>query len=112
MMLKKYRWSSTYEADEQELLRQAQFQKYESERWEAEPAEEFHAHYHSKDKKLWCVDGSIEFWIKGERVVLQAGDALDLPAETVHSALAGMAGCACYESPRLLDNPTIEYEKS
>ncbi len=42
---------------------------------------------HALDRKLWCAEGSIIFTVDGKKISLQAGDALDIPAYIVHSAL-------------------------
>ncbi len=106
MQLKKYRWSKTYEAGEAELEALLQDKQLDAERWEAEGDEVFEPHKHPLDKKLWCSEGSITFTTGTGSFALQAGDALDLPANTVHSAVAGFMGCVCYEFPRIASNPT------
>ena len=101
MELKKYRWSKTYEAAEVDLGELLASKNIDAERWIASEDEVFNEHVHAKDKKLWCAEGSITFTVNGnQKIVLQAGDALDLPANTMHSAVAGFAGCVCYESPK------------
>lgn len=107
MELKKYRWAKTYEAGEAELIGLLEAKHIDAERWEADMGEEFEAHVHAKDKKLWCADGSITFTIGDKTIPLQAGDALDLPALTMHSALAGFMGCVCFEYPKIDDNPML-----
>lgn len=108
MQVSKYRWAKTYEAGEHELEGYLGDHKIDAERWEAVPGEVFEPHIHPKDKKLWCAEGSIVFEIDGnKKIPLQVGDALDLPANTMHSAVAGFMGCVCYEFPRIADNPTI-----
>jgi quercetin dioxygenase-like cupin family protein len=98
MQLRKYRWSPVYEAAEETLSKQLQAKKIQTERWTAEPGQLFAAHAHTFDKRLWCAEGSIVLTIGDKTVSLQAGDALELPANTIHSAVAGMNGCACYEA--------------
>ena len=105
MQLKKYRWSKTYEAGEAELEALLQDKNIEAERWEAEGDQEFSAQSNTKDKKLWCSEGSITFSTGVGSFALQAGDALDLPASTVYSAVAGFMGCVCYEFPTIANNP-------
>jgi len=108
MKLRKYRWSRDYESAEEELVRMLAHKNITAERWIAEEYEVFSPHKHPLDKQLWCVEGSIEFIIAGKPIWLQAGDAFDLPAGTVHEAKAGFSGVVCYESPILSANPTIE----
>lgn len=105
MELRKYRWAKTYEAGEAELEAFLAGQDIDAERWDADLSEVFDPHTHPKDKKLWCAEGSITFTIAGKSIALQAGDVLLLPANTVHSAIAGFMGCVCYEFPHIKDNP-------
>ncbi len=107
MQLKKYRWSRDYESAEEELLQMFAAKKIVSERWTSEGDEELKPRIHALDRRLWCAEGSIIFTIDGKKISLQAGDALDIPAYTVHSALGGFSGCAIYESPVINDNPAI-----
>ncbi len=108
MDLLKYRWSKTYEAGEAELINLLESQKINAERWDADMSEVFEPHIHPKDKKLWCSEGSISFTIDGNKnIALQAGDALNLPANTMHSAVAGFMGCVCYEYSNIADNPSL-----
>lgn len=107
MELKKYRWSKTYEAGESELLTLFAEKNIAADRWEADMSEVFEPHVHAKDKKLWCSEGSITFTINNKSIALQAGDALDLPAYSMHSAVAGFMGCVCFEFPKINDNPAL-----
>jgi quercetin dioxygenase-like cupin family protein len=107
MILRKYRWSKHYESAEEELIELLIGKKIDAERWTAEEYEEFKAHKHPLDKQLWCAEGSISFIIGGKEISMQTGDALELPAGTVHQAKAGFSGCVCYEYPRISDNPMI-----
>ena len=108
MELRKYRWSKTYEAAEVDLGKLLESRGIDAERWTAEGDEEFTPHMHPLDKRLWCAEGSITLTINGNKnMALQAGDALDIPAYTVHQAVAGFAGCVCYESPQIAKNKTL-----
>jgi quercetin dioxygenase-like cupin family protein len=98
MQLRKYRWSPVYEAAEETLVKLLQAKKLKTERWTAEPGQLFAAHAHDYDNRLWCAEGSIILTVGEQQISLQAGDALELPANTIHSAVAGMNGCACYEA--------------
>lgn len=107
MQLKKYRWSRDYESAEEELLMMFSLKNIISERWTAEGDEVLAPRLHALDRKLWCAEGSITLTVDSKKISLQAGDALDIPAYTVHSALGGFSGCAIYESPVTKDNPAI-----
>lgn len=98
MQLRKYRWSKHYESAEEELHGQLTAKRITAERWDAEPGHTFTEHSHTYDKQLWCAEGSIVFAIGSKQISLQAGDALDLPADTLHSAVAGINGVVCYEA--------------
>lgn len=60
------------------------------------------AHSHSYHKVLYCARGSIRFVLEGtgEAIDLSAGDRLDLPPATLHSALVGPEGVTCAEAAR------------
>ena len=99
MELKKYRWAKTYEAGESELVTFLESRGIEAERWAGEENEAYATHVYDYDKRLWCADGSIAFLVNGTtRFALQAGDGLSIPANTTHEAVAGFAGCVCFES--------------
>jgi quercetin dioxygenase-like cupin family protein len=70
--------------------------------WSNGPGDRYAAHSHGYEKVLYCVDGSITFVLDGkdERLELQAGDRMVLPAGTVHSAVVGDGGCTCIEGRR------------
>ena len=59
----------------------------------------YSAHTHSYDKVIYVVRGSITFGLPelGQKLTLQAGDRLDLPAGTVHDAAVGAQGVVCLE---------------
>lgn len=69
-------------------------------RWGNGPGDTYAAHSHDYDKVLVATEGSITFHV-GERnsdVLLEAGERLELPAGTVHSATVGSAGVTCLEA--------------
>ena len=49
---------------------------------------------------LFCLAGSIVFHTDDGDVDLAAGDRLDLPGGTAHSATVGPTGCKCIEASR------------
>lgn len=107
MQLRKYRWSRHYESAEEELQNWLKGRGIDAERWTAEAGEDFASHRHPRDKQLWCAEGSIIFNVDGQEFSLQPGDGLDLPADTVHSAITGLTGVVCYEAPGRADNPSL-----
>jgi quercetin dioxygenase-like cupin family protein len=109
MELRKHRWSKTYEAAEVDLGELLESKGIEAERWTAEGDQEFELHMHPLDKRLWCAEGSIMLTINStQKIAMQAGDALTIPAYMPHSAVAGFAGCVCYESPLMAQNESIK----
>jgi uncharacterized protein YjlB len=68
--------------------------------WGNGPGDVYGAHAHGYDKVLVCAAGSIVFGLprRGERVALDVGDRLDLPAGTEHDAVVGPDGVTCLEA--------------
>jgi len=99
MQVRKYRWSKHYESAEEELVNLLAAKHIDAERWTADEMEIFDPHVHPEDHQLWCAEGSIVFTIGNQRISIQPGDALDIPANTFHEAVAGISGCVCYEYP-------------
>lgn len=62
--------------------------------WSNGPGDHYSAHSHAYNKVLFCAEGSITFRVDPEGLdyVLQAGDRLDIPRGTVHSAVVGSKG--------------------
>lgn len=57
-------------------------------------------HEHPYHKVLYCLEGSITFHTGDGDTELNAGDRLDLPPRTRHSATVGPAGVTCLEAAR------------
>jgi quercetin dioxygenase-like cupin family protein len=70
--------------------------------WSNGPGNRYSPHSHSYEKVLYCVDGSITFFLEaeGRNLELTAGDRMVLAAGTVHSAIVGQSGCTCIEGRR------------
>lgn len=70
--------------------------------WANGPYAHYSLHSHPYHKVLYAVRGSITFVTYPDRAAyrLQAGDRLDLPAGTEHSADVGPEGVECIEAPR------------
>lgn len=88
--------------DEQEsrLHDQLAREGLQSTRWSNGPHAIYGEHTHPYGKVLVVVTGSITFTIAGGKrvVTMQAGDRLELPPETPHSAVVGPDGVACLEA--------------
>lgn len=68
--------------------------------WGNAPGDRYGAHSHDYHKVLFCLDGSITFQLVDGDVELSAGDRLDLPPGTEHSATVGPDGVECIEASR------------
>lgn len=68
--------------------------------WGNGPGDVYAEHRHAYDKVLVAVDGSITFHLRelGRDVDLQAGERLELPADTLHGATVGPRGVTCLEA--------------
>jgi mannose-6-phosphate isomerase class I len=97
MQLKKYRWSRDYESAEEELHRFLDAKQFKAERWAATEHQVFPQTSQVVGIKLWCAEGSIFYSVGGQRFSLQPGDALDIPANELYEAVAGISGCVCYQ---------------
>jgi quercetin dioxygenase-like cupin family protein len=68
--------------------------------WGNDPGDRYGEHSHDYDKVLVATAGSITFHLPelGREVELHAGERLDLPARTRHSATVGPEGVTCLEA--------------
>ena len=68
--------------------------------WGNGPFDHYQEHRHGYDKVLVAAAGSVTFHLPelGRDVVLEAGDRLDLPANTLHGADVGGHGVTCLEA--------------
>lgn len=97
MDLKKFRWSRVYESSEEELQDYLQSKGFESERWTADEFHDFGGQVFDTDTTIFCAEGGLVFEIDKQKISLQPGDALRIPANYAFAATAGMTGCVCYE---------------
>ena len=70
--------------------------------WSNGPHDVYRAHSHDYDKVIYVVRGSIAFGLPApdRRIVLKAGDRLELPGGTLHDAMVGPDGVVCLEGHR------------
>lgn len=70
--------------------------------WSNAPGDVYGAHSHGYHKVIYVVEGSITFGLpdREEKVPLQAGDRMDLPAGIRHDAVVGPNGVVCLEAHR------------
>ena len=70
--------------------------------WSNGPGDVYAAHSHSYHKVIYVVRGTITFGLpdSGNKVILNRGDRLELPAGITHNAVVGHEGVACLEAHR------------
>ena len=69
--------------------------------WSNAPNDRYASHSHPYHKVLYCARGSIRFDLSGgDGIELSAGDRLDIPPNTPHSARVGPEGVSCVEAAR------------
>ena len=70
--------------------------------WSNGPGDVYAAHSHSYHKVIYVVRGTITFGLpdSGDKVILNRGDRLELPAGITHNAVVGHEGVACLEAHR------------
>jgi quercetin dioxygenase-like cupin family protein len=68
--------------------------------WSNGSGDVYAAHVHPYHKVIYVLQGSIIFGLpdKNEKIRLNAGDRLDLPADTRHDAVVGEQGVVCLEA--------------
>jgi quercetin dioxygenase-like cupin family protein len=96
------RWSGDRPPEARELLAAMRAEGLEPYRWDNDPHFVYAPHQHTYHKELYCLRGSIRFNLtrEGESIELRAGDRLDLPPHTEHSAIVGPDSVACLEAQR------------
>lgn len=72
----------------------------EAHTWSNTPGYVYGEHEHDYHKVLFCVEGAIVFHTPEGDISLTAGDRLDLPPATPHSATVGDSGVTCMEAAR------------
>jgi len=98
MQLRKYRWSRHYESAEEELFDFLKVRNIQAERQDIEAGDSIAPRAHDRDVQIFCAEGSVSLRAGGKVFSLQPGDSLDLPANTIYEATAGMTGVVYYES--------------
>jgi len=70
--------------------------------WSNGPGDTYAEHTHAYTKVLYCVEGAIDFLLRDGVLHLSAGERMEQPAGTPHSAQVGPAGCLCIEGAALM----------
>ena len=93
-------WADPTPPTESTLMRLCAEQGLSPYPWSNGPHDVYPAHKHSYDKVIYVVHGSITFGLPelGKQINMQAGDRLDLPANTTHDAVVGPQGVVCLEA--------------
>jgi hypothetical protein len=96
------RWGHSQPPSEETLNETLRREGLEPHWWSNGPGDRYEAHSHAYHKVLFCAAGTITFTLHptGERLLLGAGDRLDLPPEWVHEARVGPNGVRCVEGWR------------
>lgn len=94
------RWENSKAPTEEALAQILHTENLSYYPWSNSPHDLYAPHLHTYDKILYAVRGSITFILpdKGKTITLYAGDRLELPANTVHSAVVGSQGVTCFET--------------
>jgi len=94
------RWSGSTSPTESKLKQLCADEGLSPYSWSNGPHDVYSAHTHSYDKVIYVVRGSVTFGLPelNQKHNLNAGDRLDLPANTVHDAVVGANGVICLEA--------------
>ena len=96
------RWPENLSPDEAVLRSILDDEDLHSYVWSNGPGDVYGAHSHPYHKVIYVVHGSITFGLpdSGDKVTLNSGDRLELPAGVTHNAVVGHQGVACLEAHR------------
>ena len=84
-------------------MRRLQVEARDAYAWSNGPAYRYGTHDHAYAKVLYCVEGSIDFFVEdgdSRAIHLDPGDRMELKAGTRHSALVGPGGVTCIEGKK------------
>lgn len=99
MKLRKQRWSRVYESSEEELLGLLEERGITATRIYIDQLEQTEPQTPNVDTSIWCVEGSATIVLAGDqRIAMQAGDHLGIPAFMVYETQAGISGYTAYVS--------------
>ena len=100
MEVRVQRWDEPGTPEPANLRKRMQDEGLHPYQWSNGPGDVYAAHNHGYHKVIYVVRGSITFGLPktGERLVLNAGDRLELPAGVLHDAKVGPNGVAYLEA--------------
>ena len=96
------RWSASDRPDVEAIRQILAAEGLHGYRWSNGPGDVYGIHSHSYSKVIHVVNGSITFGLPDtdEKVTLNPGDRLNLPAGVAHNAVVGPEGVSCLEAHR------------
>jgi uncharacterized protein YjlB len=96
------RWSDEQSPDEQRLRNIMADENLHPYVWSNRSGDVYAAHRHSYHKVICVIRGSITFGLPdtGDKITLNSGDRLELPARLTHDAVVGKQGVFCLEAHR------------
>ncbi|TMC16681.1 MAG: cupin [Chloroflexi bacterium] len=102
------RWQEKVAPSEQELRKRMQQDGLSPYTWSNGSGYQYAVHSHGYQKVLYCVHGSIRFFLPDSPdaagnpsvLALQPGDCMILPTGVRHSAQVGEQGVTCLEAAR------------
>ncbi|MBT3188176.1 MAG: cupin domain-containing protein [Anaerolineae bacterium] len=100
ILLKVIRWREHESPKEKALAQILRDEGLSYYPWSNSPNDLYAPHLHTYDKIVYVVRGSITFILPDEEqsLTLHAGDRLELPANTIHSAAVSSQGVTCFEA--------------
>lgn len=96
------RWSTSDRPDVAAIRQILAAEGLSGYRWSNGAGDVYSTHSHSYSKVIHVVSGSITFGLPdtNEKVTLNPGDRLNLPAGVSHNAVVGPEGVSCIEAHR------------
>ncbi len=96
------RWQGSQHPNLQNITRALAAEGLSAYRWQNGPNFRHPLRSHTFDKVLYCIQGSVEIDIPdyAQRILLRAGDRIELPAGVRYAQAVGPDGVQCIESRR------------
>jgi quercetin dioxygenase-like cupin family protein len=93
------RWGGEKLPREEVILQMIAAEGLSGYRWSNLPGDVYAPHSHAFHKIIFVLQGSITFGLPSNeiQILLNAGDRLDLPQDTIHDAVVGPQGVICLE---------------
>lgn len=100
--VKVLKWTEDKQPDETSIQRRMAAENLSPYLWSNGPGDVYAAHAHGYKKIICVTAGSITFGLTDtdEKITLETGDRLELPAGVKHNAIVGPQGVSCLEAHR------------